>query len=121
MMRGNLSFFSRAPLTMASMMLGWSEPRFTKQCVTPASHSASKKAKEVVYMLGGAVDNFRLCCPKASGDAAAATALANPPLVDELKLFRAANCRPGGYATPLTGRGLAATVGFIVELLVQAG
>lgn len=35
------------------MMLGWSDPRFTKQCVTPASHSASKKANEVVYMLGG--------------------------------------------------------------------
>ena len=50
MMVGNWSFFSRAPLTMASMMLGWSEPRFTKQCVTPASHRASKKAKDVVYI-----------------------------------------------------------------------
>jgi hypothetical protein len=50
MMRGNLSLFSRVPLTMASMMLGWSDPRFTKQCVTPASHSASKKADDAVYV-----------------------------------------------------------------------
>ena len=37
---------------MASMMLGWSEPRLTKTYSTPASHSASKKANEVVYILG---------------------------------------------------------------------
>lgn len=48
---GNCPFFSLVPLTMASMMLGWSEPRFTKQWVTPASHSASKKANDVVYIL----------------------------------------------------------------------
>lgn len=45
------------------MMLGWSDPRFTKQCVTPASHSASKKANDVVYMLGGVavvVDKVRV-------------------------------------------------------------
>jgi hypothetical protein len=36
---------------MASMILGWSEPKFIKQCVTPASQRASKKAKEAVYML----------------------------------------------------------------------
>jgi hypothetical protein len=51
-MRGNWPFFSRCPLTIASMMLGWSEPRFTKTWVTPASHSASKKANDVVYMTG---------------------------------------------------------------------
>lgn len=48
---------------MASIMLGWSDPRFTKQCVTPASHSASKKANDVVYMLGGVavvVDKVRV-------------------------------------------------------------
>jgi len=50
-MVGNEPFFSLAPLTMASMMLGWSDPRLTKQWVTPASHSASKKANEVVYIL----------------------------------------------------------------------
>lgn len=48
MMRGNLPFLSRAPLTMASMMEGWSEPRLTKQWVMPASHMASKKADEAV-------------------------------------------------------------------------
>lgn len=52
MMRGNWPFFSRWPFTMASMMLGWSEPRFTKQWVTPASQRASKKANDVVYILG---------------------------------------------------------------------
>lgn len=59
MMRGNRSFFSRAPLTMASMILGWSEPRFTKQWLTPAAQRASKKANEVVYMLGSIVDRLR--------------------------------------------------------------
>lgn len=74
MILGNRSFFSLAPFTIASMMLGWSDPRFTKQCVTPASHSASKKANDVVYMVGGVtvvVDNVltevgllncRVCC-----------------------------------------------------------
>lgn len=60
---GNRSFFSLAPFTIASMMLGWSDPRFTKQCVTPASHSASKKANDVVYMFGGVavvVDKVRV-------------------------------------------------------------
>ena len=52
MMRGNWPPFSLWPLTMASMMLGWSEPRLTKQWVTPASHMASKKANDAVYMLG---------------------------------------------------------------------
>lgn len=45
---GNCPFFSFCPLTMASMMLGWSEPRFTKQCVMPASQMASRKAKDAV-------------------------------------------------------------------------
>ncbi len=53
MMRGKWSFLLRVPLTMASMMLGWSEPKFTKQWLTPASHRASKKASDVVYMSGG--------------------------------------------------------------------
>lgn len=48
---GNSPFFSFWPLTMASMILGWSEPRLTKQWVTPASHSASKKANDAVYMI----------------------------------------------------------------------
>ena len=52
MMRGNLPLASRWPLTMASMILGWSEPRLTKQWVTPASQMASKKADEAVYMAG---------------------------------------------------------------------
>ena len=51
MMRGNLGFDFIC--TMASMMLGWSEPRLTKQWVMPASQIASKKAKEAVYMLLG--------------------------------------------------------------------
>lgn len=72
MMRGNCPFFSRAPLTMASMMLGWSEPRLTKTWVTPASQSASKKAKEVVYISGccsagaGVVEDHRCCCDLAT-------------------------------------------------------
>ena len=32
------------------MILGWSEPKFTKTCVTPALHSASKKANDAVYL-----------------------------------------------------------------------
>jgi hypothetical protein len=63
-MRGNWPFFSREPFTMASMMLGWSEPRLTKTYSTPASHSASKKANEVVYILGALVvdvDDQRVC------------------------------------------------------------
>lgn len=51
MMRGKAPFRSRWPLTMASMMLGWSEPRFTKQWLTPAPHSASKKADDAVYIV----------------------------------------------------------------------
>jgi hypothetical protein len=31
MMRGNWPFFSFWPFTIASIMEGWSEPRFTKQ------------------------------------------------------------------------------------------
>jgi len=65
MMRGNLSG-SRWPFTIASMMLGWSEPRLTKQWVTPASQMASKKANDVVYILGEFVDKGLLdpgvCC-----------------------------------------------------------
>lgn len=49
-MRGNFPLSSLCPLTMASMILGWSDPRFTKQWVTPALHSASKKADDAVYM-----------------------------------------------------------------------
>jgi hypothetical protein len=66
---GNFSGVSRWPLTMASRIpddivnksllltlegidaLGWSEPRLTKQWVTPAAHRASKKANEAVYLL----------------------------------------------------------------------
>jgi hypothetical protein len=48
MILGNWPFFSFWPLTMASMMDGWSLPRFTKTCETPYSHSASKKAKDAV-------------------------------------------------------------------------
>ena len=51
MIRGNLPFFSRWPFTIASIMLGWSDPRFTKQWVTPASWMASKKAKDAVYIV----------------------------------------------------------------------
>jgi hypothetical protein len=81
---------------MASMMLGWSEPRFTKQWETPASHNASKKAKEVVYMLGGlTVDRLR-CCPDARDDAVAVpTSLLRAV---DLKLFPLSNCRRGGWA-----------------------
>jgi len=57
MKRGNWPFFSLVPLTMASMMLGWSEPRLTKTWVTPASHSDSKKAKDVVYILPNSVSD----------------------------------------------------------------
>jgi len=48
-MRGNLGFDFIC--TMASMMLGWSEPKLTKQCETPASAMASKKANDVVYIV----------------------------------------------------------------------
>lgn len=53
--RGNLPFASLVPLTMASIILGWSEPRFTKQWVIPASQIASKNANDAVYMLSGSV------------------------------------------------------------------
>jgi hypothetical protein len=56
MILGKFGFFSRWPLTMASMMLGWSDPRFTKTWLMPASPRDSKKAKEVVYMPGGEAD-----------------------------------------------------------------
>jgi hypothetical protein len=36
MIRGNACAFSFCPFTIASRMLGWSEPRLTKQYVTPA-------------------------------------------------------------------------------------
>lgn len=51
MILGNWPFFSFWPLTMASMMDGWSLPRLTKQCVMPASQMASKKAKDAVYLV----------------------------------------------------------------------
>jgi hypothetical protein len=55
---------------MASMILGWSEPRLTKTWDTPASHSASKKANDVVYILGllalsvARVEDQRGCAPE---------------------------------------------------------
>lgn len=42
--------FSFKPFAIASMILGWSEPRLTKQFSTPSSHSASKKAYDAVYL-----------------------------------------------------------------------
>lgn len=56
MILGKFALFSRWPLTMASMMLGWSDPRLTKTWLMPASPRDSKKAKEVVYMPGGEAD-----------------------------------------------------------------
>lgn len=50
-MRGNVSLRSLWPLITASMKLGWSEPRLTKQWVTPASQMASRKALDAVYMV----------------------------------------------------------------------
>ena len=50
MMRGNLGFDFCT--TMASMRLGWSDPRLTKQWETPAAAIASKKANDVVYISG---------------------------------------------------------------------
>jgi hypothetical protein len=50
MMRGNLGFDLFT--TMASMRPGWSDPRLTKQWETPAAAIASKKANDVVYILG---------------------------------------------------------------------
>jgi hypothetical protein len=46
------------------MMLGWSDPRFTKQWVIPASHIASKKANDAVYILGEVLEKaLRVeCC-----------------------------------------------------------
>jgi hypothetical protein len=38
-------------MRIASMILGWSDPRFTKQWVTPAPQRASKKANDAVYMV----------------------------------------------------------------------
>lgn len=65
MMRGNLSG-SRCPFTIASIILGWSDPRLTKQWVTPASQIASKKANDVVYILGEFEDKVLtdagVCC-----------------------------------------------------------
>jgi hypothetical protein len=64
MILGNLPLASFFPLAIASRILGWSEPRLTKQWVMPASHSASKKANEAVYMLScdvaGADDSGRV-------------------------------------------------------------
>lgn len=51
MIRGNCPLRSLCPFTMASMILGWSDPRFTKQWLTPALHSASKKADDAVYIV----------------------------------------------------------------------
>jgi hypothetical protein len=48
MILGNWPFFSFWPLTMASIMEGWSLPRFTKTWETPYSHSASKNANDAV-------------------------------------------------------------------------
>jgi len=53
MILGNFPFFSFWPLTMASIMEGWSEPRLTKTWLTPYSHRASKKAKDAVYLHEG--------------------------------------------------------------------
>jgi hypothetical protein len=50
MILGNWPFFSFWPLTMASMIDGWSDPRLTKTFLTPASHRDSKKANEAVYL-----------------------------------------------------------------------
>jgi hypothetical protein len=50
MILGNWPFFSFWPLTMASMIEGWSDPRLTKTWLTPYSQSASKKAKDAVYL-----------------------------------------------------------------------
>lgn len=58
MIRGKFALFSRWPLTMASMMLGWSDPRLTKTWLMPASPRDSKKANEVVYMPGGDADEW---------------------------------------------------------------
>lgn len=49
-MRGNLPSFRRWPFSIASIILGWSDPRLTKQCVTPALQRASKKANDAVYI-----------------------------------------------------------------------
>jgi hypothetical protein len=52
---GNWPFFSFCPRTMASMMLGWSEPRLTKTFVTPAwtaGTSASLRAARWFAGLG---------------------------------------------------------------------
>jgi hypothetical protein len=52
MMRGNLNLGLDFCTTMASMSPGWSDPRLTKQWETPAAATASKKANDVVYILG---------------------------------------------------------------------
>ena len=51
MIFGNESGISLWPLTIASKILGWSEPKLTKQFLTPASTRASKKANDVVYLV----------------------------------------------------------------------
>lgn len=56
MILGKFALFSRWPLTIASMMLGWSDPKLTKTWLMPASPRDSKKANEVVYMPGGEAD-----------------------------------------------------------------
>lgn len=61
MIVGNLSGVSLFPFTIASIILGWSEPRFTKQCVMPASQIASKKAKDAVYILVRRWSVSRMC------------------------------------------------------------
>jgi hypothetical protein len=106
-MRGNWPLASRAPLTMASMMLGWSEPRLTKTCSTPASHSASKKANEVVYILDwcARVEALR-CCVRAGVDEAELVVMAVVVLTSGLGGIRG---RPGG-------RWRGAFPGFIVLL-----
>lgn len=67
MIRGKLPFFSRWPLTIASMMLGWSDPKLTKTWVIPASQRASKKANDVVYMPGREADKWSCLTGEATG------------------------------------------------------
>lgn len=47
MILGNLSPSSFFPLAMASMIEGWSDPRFTKTCVMPAYMANQSKMKRL--------------------------------------------------------------------------
>lgn len=63
-------------------ILGWSDPRLTKQWVTPASQRASKKANDAVY-LSGSITISTHEAPQAIGTAIQGTTVITSSLEEE--------------------------------------